>query len=320
MPPFARAFLAQINPREAQEAEARYPYDPAASGARPLSPVPAPANPAAMPQTRADRKRFLLEVLPIYHNHEKTFDRGNNWHGRTHATRSFVFSIAMGNILKEKGATIDMNAVALATAGHDTGRTRNGRDTLESETRSADTVNAKVDSLYPNAAGDAWKNQVKANITADTAHQTTVEGYVFKSADSLDYSRIDDLDEQYFPFLKENIATNDGLVIDADPGLRRKLMKEAKLLSDLTDAGSARHAELKQMEAKLGQLDELGAPDNAIQAMQDIRDQVVNDVRQQEIQQTDTMTDEQIVEMVENAIRSRPNDFPLLTKYYLNAE
>ena len=320
VPPAARALVAQISPREAQHAEAAHPYNPAASGARPLANVSAPANPAAMPQTKADRKRFLLEVLPIYHNHEKTFDRGNNWHGRTHATRSFVFSIAMGNILKEKGAMIDMNAVALATAGHDTGRTRNGRDTLESETRSANTVNAKVDSLYPNAAGDAWENQVKASITADAAHQTTVEGYIFKSADSLDYSRIDDLDEQYFPFLKENIVTNDGLVIDAAPGLRRKLMKEAKLLADLTDAGSARHAELKQMEAKLTQLNELGAPGNALQAMQDIRDQAVNDVRQQEIQQTDTMTDEQIVEMVENAIRSRPNDFPLLTKYYLNAE
>ena len=147
-----------------------------------------------------------------------------------------------------------------------------------------------------------------------------MEGYVFKSADSLDYSRIDDLDEKYFPFLKENIVTNDGLVIAADPGLRRKLMKEAKLLSDLTDAGSARHAELKQMEAKLVQLNELGAPGNAIQAMQDIRDQVVNDVRQQEIQQTENLDDAQVVELVENAIRTRPQDFPLLAKYYLNAE
>ena len=66
--------------------------------------------------------------------------------------------------------------------------------------------------------------------------------------------------------------------------------------------------------------DFIAISDQSKKAIQDIRDQVVNDVRQQEIQQTDTMTDEQIVEMVENAIRSRPNDFPLLTKYYLNAE
>ena len=36
-------------------------------------------------------------------------------------------------------------------------------------------------------------------------------------------------------------------------------------------------------------------------------------------EQAETMSDAQIVEMVENAIRDNPKDFPLLTKYYLNA-
>ena len=31
-------------------------------------------------------------------------------------------------------------------------------------------------------------------------------------------------------------------------------------------------------------------------------------------------TEQQIVDLVENTIRSRPQDFPLLTKYYLNVE
>ena len=43
-------------------------------------------------------------------------------------------------------------------------------------------------------------------------------------------------------------------------------------------------------------------------------------MREEEIRQTQEVSDEAIVEMVENAIRSNPNDFPLLTKYYLNAE
>ena len=42
-------------------------------------------------------------------------------------------------------------------------------------------------------------------------------------------------------------------------------------------------------------------------------------MHQAEIDQTENLSDEQIVELVENAIRSRPQDFPLLTKYYLNA-
>ncbi len=54
--------------------------------------------------------------------------------------------------------------------------------------------------------------------------------------------------------------------------------------------------------------------------MQGFKEQLANEVRQREIEQTETMSDAQIVEMVENAIRSRPQDFPLLTKYYLNAE
>ena len=41
---------------------------------------------------------------------------------------------------------------------------------------------------------------------------------------------------------------------------------------------------------------------------------------QREKEQADTLTNQQIVDLVENAIRSRPQDFPLLTKYYLNAE
>ena len=38
-----------------------------------------------------------------------------------------------------------------------------------------------------------------------------------------------------------------------------------------------------------------------------------------ETRQTEILTDQQIVDLVENAIRSNPQDFPLLTKYYLNA-
>ena len=43
-------------------------------------------------------------------------------------------------------------------------------------------------------------------------------------------------------------------------------------------------------------------------------------MQQGEIAQTDTLSDREVVELVENAIRTRPQDFPLLVKYYLNAE
>ena len=321
IPPATRNLMRQIN--EAQTAALdTVPFDPnsAVRGVRRLERMAPPANPEAMPQDRAARKNFLLQMLPIYHNHEKTFDKGNNWHGRTHATRAFVFSVAMANILKEKGIGVDMNAVALATAGHDTGREANGPDTDDSEARSGDIVNTKVEQLYPGAAGDAWKGQVKTNITTKAVNQTTLEGYLFKSADSLDYSRISDLDPKRFPFLREPIVTRDGLVVAADESLRRQLMKEALLLSKRTDYGTARGNEVKQFQIQLAQLSASRAPENEMQAVQDLQKVVTDDIHAKEIEQTNTLSDAQIIDLVENTIRDNPNDFPLLSKYYLNAD
>ena len=314
VPPAARALVAQINPVEARDRDEMYPYDPASSGARRLANVPAPVNPAALPQDKAGRKAFLVDrMLPIYHAHEKGFDYGYNYHGRTHATRSFVFSIAMGNILKEKGVALDMNAVALATAGHDTGRQKNGRDTEASEKRSADTVVAAVNEAYPGAAGPGWTAQVEANITTKTAEQETIEGYLFKCADSLDYTRVGELDEGHFPFLQEPIATPDGFVLPTDTGIRRQLMKEAKLLSELTSPHVLIKAERDQLADELVDLPAGQEFDVKNARLQEIDQQIL----QSEKQQTDTLSNQQIVDLVEDAIRSRPQDFPLLTRYYL---
>ena len=50
------------------------------------------------------------------------------------------------------------------------------------------------------------------------------------------------------------------------------------------------------------------------------KDELERQMREVEIQQTENLSDQRIVDLVENAIRSRPQDFPLLTKYYLNAQ
>ena len=41
---------------------------------------------------------------------------------------------------------------------------------------------------------------------------------------------------------------------------------------------------------------------------------------QADIEDGKPLTARKIIDLIENAIRSRPQDFPLLTKYYLNAE
>ncbi|MBQ3345366.1 MAG: hypothetical protein IJG84_25980 [Kiritimatiellae bacterium] len=285
-------------------------------GARLLKPIDPPTRPDALPQTQEARKTFLKAMLPIYHAHEKSFDYGYNYHGRCHATRSFVFSLAMANILREKGVAVDLNAVALGTAGHDTGRDSNGADSFESESRSADNVIAKVDELYPDAAGNAWKTGIKSNITTRTRDQTTIEGYVFKSADSVEIVRLGDLDDKFFPFLREPIRTEDGTVVMPDNRLREALKQEALKLAMATSPRARISREINELGMRMA----LATNDEERFRCRDQIEQKGDEATSLEREQTDTLTDDEIVDLVENTIRSRPQDFPLLTKYYLNAE
>ena len=99
-------------------------------------------------------------------------------------------------------------------------------------------------------------------------------------------------------------------------GIRRQLMKEAKLLSELTSPHVLIKAERDQLADELVDLPAGQEFDVKNARLQEIDQQIL----QSEKQQTDTLSNQQIVDLVEDAIRSRPQDFPLLTKYYLNAE
>ena len=109
---------------------------------------------------------------------------------------------------------------------------------------------------YRRQVGKAGRNRHGRPVARrlESGGQDTIEGYLFKSADSLDYSRIDELDEAHFPFLKEPIATADGLVLPVDKGIRRQLMKEAKLLTELTSPRTALEAEHRQLMVELANL------------------------------------------------------------------
>ena len=101
-----------------------------------------------------------------------------------------------------------------------------------------------------------------------------------------------------------------------DKGLHRQLMKEAKLLTELTVPSYPLEAEHKQLTVELGNLP--NGPEFQVKTAR--KTELETQMRQREKAQTDNLTDQQIVDLVENAIRSRPQDFPFLTKYYLNAE
>ena len=222
----------------------------------------------------------------------------------------------MSNILKEKGVPVDLNAVSLGTAGHDTGRTQNGKEIEGSEERSADNVNAKIDEMYPGAAGDAWKGQVKASITSEEENQTTIEGYVFKSADSIEIARLGEIDMKKFPFLREPIVGGNGVIVMPDQQLREALIKEAQKLGVATSPRARLSADIVDLTKQV-----LTAKTDVERNMlQQEQKRKVADAMRHEKEQTDTLSDDEIVELVEKTIRDNPQDYPLLTKYYLNAE
>ena len=319
VPPETRALVAKINPADVQALNAEFAYNPRQPGVSFFKKIAAPARPEAMPQNHAQRKRFLKRMLPLYHANEKGFDYGFNYHGRAHATRAFIFSIAMTNILKERGVPVDENAACLAAAGHDTGRVLNGPDTAEQEAASAANTETALNDTLPGAPGQPWIDATKKNISApDGAEgdaQRTIEGYIFKSADSIEIARLGEVNMEKFPFLREPLLTENGLVILPDEELRAQLVKEAEKLAELTSP-----RKLKTLEANRN-LVQAAQTRNAAErdALLNLNKTIDAESKRLEREQTDTVSDDQLVDQIEKAIRDNPAEFPLLTKYYLNA-
>ena len=93
----------------------------------------------------------------------------------------------------------------------------------------------------------------------------------------------------------------DDTIVLGDPDLRRKLIKEAVELTRLTDPYTARLDDLNRL-MKQGKIEEY----------QKLKDQLALE----EIDQTDNLSDEQIIELVENTIHANLDKFPILNQYY----
>jgi hypothetical protein len=82
---------------------------------------------------------FIVEleekILPVYVQHERDFDPWSV-HGRMHICRSVLFSEYMARFYRETlSAEVDLYAVRVATALHDSGRRANGADRWEKESQ-----------------------------------------------------------------------------------------------------------------------------------------------------------------------------------------
>jgi len=69
-------------------------------------------------------------IFPIYQEHEEHFD-GAGIHGRMHISRALVFAEVMGRLYLHCDQHLDVYAVLLAVAFHDSGRQGNGADLWE---------------------------------------------------------------------------------------------------------------------------------------------------------------------------------------------
>ena len=312
VPPEMRDLIAPLAPEIVGELSRKAPYEPA------FRVIPAPVNPAGLPSDLAGRKRFLRAALPTYHRHEKTFENGRNTHGRTHATRAFVLANVLGNILSERGVPVDMNALSLGIAGHDMGRKGSGEDKWEKD--SGDLTMAMGERLTGGAGGSAWCGAVKANIAGKAPEldaQRTIEGYLLKAADSLDYSRVRKIDATHFHFMETPFSCG-GIVIQPDAALRDELIREAAELTRLTDPYTLRSDELKNLENELDKLQSGMTKKDREQfdAKWKEYSDLKTEVSKAESNQTNQLSDEQVIDLVEQTIRANPKKFPLFNQYY----
>ena len=305
IPPDARAMASIVNPGLFEELNASHPFAPSSVVAVAM---PAPSNAAAAPQTLAERKRALFGALPAYGRHEKSFEKGRNIHGRGHATRVFIFANALGNIMRERGVNVDMGALSITAAGHDMGRKGTGTDYWEKE--SGELVAQLAETVYPGAYGEDWKAQANLNVPAghgaEADAQRSVEGLLMKAADSLDYTRVAPLDSKRFHFMEGTIVVG-GVAVIPDQNLRNALMDEAAKLTKATSPLAANRSEIKRLKES--------EDDAEVLKGKTLEEETTN----AEIALAQ-LTDEETVERIEKEIRDNPDKYPLLTKYYLNAE
>ena len=267
---------------------------------RQLGEIVRPQAPQNLPKGIGGTRKFLIKSLSWYNEHEKDFDEFDE-HGRTHATRVFIFAHVLSNILKEKGVKVSSETVALMAAGHDSGREGNVEDVFE------DVSGAKTKKLLMDDYGldEDYGDSVSESIMSNDDSCETVEAYLLHSADYLDFWRCAPMKKEKFPFLRENLNVNGTMLkIQGDGAdkelqeIREALMKESKELTLLTHE----MAKLKHYSGQDGE--------------NEFDDRTTNGLDQRWAERMDR-SDEEVVSSIERVIRENKEKFPLLNKYYI---
>lgn len=301
VPPDARQRFLAHYPTLRGIMDVRHPVGDKLAVVRPAMPA-APASLNGL--GRAGRRRFLIDhCLPRYHQHERTFDKEAEYHGRTHATRTFVFAQVLGNLLREKGVEVNVDALALAAAGHDIGREQNGRDYYEAQ--SAELTTQLVGAEHE--MSDEFRQALSACITSNAQNAPTIEAWLLHCADSLDYGRLGDFSLDHFPFMQETLVQGKAVVVP-DQRLLKQLAKEADMLQQMTHPRSGMRAEMERV------LEQSAKDPSKLRDYRELTG-LCTEITQR---RSATDTDAEVVERIENAIRYNPRTFPLLNRYYLS--
>ena len=307
-----RAAVRQVSPALADALDATHPVHP---------PFPTPANADALPSNKAGRKQFLMGLMETYRDKELNSERGRSVHGRGHIIRAYFYATAFCNILAEQGIKVDRNAVILGIAGHDLGRKGLGSDRWENV--SGNMTGEAIRQRYGDgAAGEAYEKEIADSIMGVEIYpegqrkrtvpaSPTLEAQLLQSADSLDIGRTGDFDQYYFDFLRDK---NGNVHPDAQK-IRDQLAKEANLLQRLTNPLCANYHTLMKLVD-----DSTKVTGPLATELEKQRDALDEQITKEMIAQANNADNEAFFDDFEDVIRQHPQMFPLLTKYYLDAE
>ena len=281
-----RNILSQVDPDLGKKFDELYP---------PYQEFPAPVNKEKMPQNDADRRKFLVNIMDKYIEHEKTY-----------IARAYIFADVMCNILVEKGIKVDKNAVLCGIAGHDTGRKGRGQDRWEEDSANI-TVAAMKTSFGNDTMGPDYENEVKKSI--DRHQGKTIESMILNSADSLDIGRVGtglfQLDK--FMFLKADGPDEPNPEIEK---LRQDMAKEADLLQRLTNPLCANRTALDRFDADIN---DAKPPYEGILSKQ--KEELVGNIGKEFAAEWDISSDD-YMKKYEKIIKDNPQLFPILSNYY----
>ncbi|GHU25966.1 hypothetical protein AGMMS50256_01890 [Betaproteobacteria bacterium] len=309
VPPSARAILSGTVPSLAAVLNTDFPRKTPVS----IAAFHAPAQ-GAIQADWSGRRAFHLDMLNAYRAHEERFDGQTGVHGLAHASRVFIFGTVLGNIMRERGAKVDMTALTCAASGHDAGRQANGPDQWEKDS-AAIALDALQSRFSPDAAlGAGYMEDFQAQIIHPKSfgadERPTLEAWLMQSADAMDIGRVADFNMEQWIFLREPVQLPNGPALPPDQRLREALVREAdalRMLSDPVIQSRVRYDELSVAMMSATLLDQA----EALQAQRDALPSTAD-----ALTELRRLSNEDYMARLEGFIREHSEELPLLNRYY----